>query len=555
LLAIAIAGGSVIIGISLYSSARIDDRVQRASTETTAALMAADIQESIDSMYVLGLSARLDGAAMGDPDTPVITIERAIQGHDTMQFIVEEAAALDDLVATAETEQIRALSVQSQDQVEAFLLDPSTERLAGLVETLPELRALTEQEATRLSTLAEQDEAALRDTVVLTRWSTTLVMVITILGMAAATMLIGRRLAEAARVALREKEQLLDATTVLERRNQQFGALYQVISEVTESLNLRYVVATTIQEAQRLVRAEIVGVRRLEGSVLELAEVSTDSHEAKLGPVLLGQGLTGRAAKRGRTIRVDARAFEQMADGEHIAGIESGIVVPLIVGARIVGTLSCWSYEADHFTSDDQRILEMMASQVATAISSASMHEVTQEQASHDALTRLPNRRQLADDIAGPLAAAVAQGERLAIGMADIDHFKRFNDEFGHRVGDVTLQKVAEVLRSSVRDGDSVYRFGGEEFLIVLRAAGRDEARTLAERLRASVERTPLTGDQLQPVGPVTISIGLALCPEHGLDLNALIDAADRAMYASKEMGRNRVTVAGDETDSRQLAA
>jgi diguanylate cyclase (GGDEF)-like protein len=244
-----------------------------------------------------------------------------------------------------------------------------------------------------------------------------------------------------------------------------------------------------------------------------------------------------------------------MADGEHIAGIESGIVVPLIVGARIVGTLSCWSYEADHFTSDDQRILEMMASQVATAISSASMHEVTQEQASHDALTRLPNRRQLADDIAGPLAAAVAQGERLAIGMADIDHFKRFNDEFGHRVGDVTLQKVAEVLRSSVRDGDSVYRFGGEEFLIVLRAAGRDEARTLAERLRASVERTPLTGDQLQPVGPVTISIGLALCPEHGLDLNALIDAADRAMYASKEMGRNRVTVAGDETDSRQLAA
>ena len=99
LLAIAIAGGSVIIGISLYSSARIDDRVQRASTETTAALIAADIQESIDSMYILGLSARLDGAAMGDPDTPVITIERAIQGHDTLQFIVEEAAALDDLVA------------------------------------------------------------------------------------------------------------------------------------------------------------------------------------------------------------------------------------------------------------------------------------------------------------------------------------------------------------------------------------------------------------------------------------------------------------------------
>lgn len=556
-MSIALIGGAVIIGISLYSSEKIERQVQRASDEATAALIASEIQQGIDSLYILGLAASLDGAAAGDAGSPVITIERAIDGHDTLQLMVERARELDALLGTPESDEILNRSLTTQEDVSAFLVIPSAELLGVLVEDLPVFRELIQQEVTDLRVLAEHDEAALRDTVVLTRWSTTLAMLITVLGMGFATTVIGRRLDAAARTSLREQARLLDATTVLERRNEQFSSLYQVISEVTESLNVRYVVATTIQEAKRLVRADAVGIRRLEGVMLEVTDVDADGGESaeSLRSVALGQGLVGRAAKRGTTVRVDKRVFEQMAEGERIPGMESGIVVPLIVGARIVGTLSCWSREESHFTGDDQRILEMMASQVATAISSASMHEETQEQASHDALTLLPNRRQLAADIVGPLAAAIAAGERLAIGMADIDHFKRFNDEFGHRVGDVTLQKVAEVLRSAVRGRDSVYRFGGEEFLIVFRDVGVEEATILAERLRTAVERTPLTGDALQPVGPVTISVGLALCPDHGTELNELIDEADRAMYSSKESGRNKVSVAGADWHNSELAA
>ena len=139
--------------------------------------------------------------------------------------------------------------------------------------------------------------------------------------------------------------------------------------------------------------------------------------------------------------------------------------------------------------------------------------------------------------------------------MVDIDNFKRFNDDFGHRVGDITLQKVSDVLRSTIRQGDHVYRFGGEEFLVVFEGARSPLATELSERLRIAVERTVLTGEHLEPVGPLTISVGLASYPDDGVRLEELIDLADRAMYASKESGRNRVTVYREAQQPQQLAA
>jgi diguanylate cyclase (GGDEF)-like protein len=164
----------------------------------------------------------------------------------------------------------------------------------------------------------------------------------------------------------------------------------------------------------------------------------------------------------------------------------------------------------------------------------------------HDPLTSLPNRRQLDADIEGRLAELVQENRQAVVAMIDIDHFKRFNDDYGHRVGDVTLQKVASVLRSSARDDDQIYRYGGEEFVVVFTDSRPDEALSLANRLRLAVESAPLSGEHLDPVGPVTISIGLALLPEHGTDLSDLIAKADRAMYRAKANGRNRVELWGE---------
>ena len=130
-----------------------------------------------------------------------------------------------------------------------------------------------------------------------------------------------------------------------------------------------------------------------------------------------------------------------------------------------------------------------------------------------------------------------------AVLILDLDHFKLVNDSFGHLTGDAVLREVGRALTAAVRAGDRVGRFGGEEFVVVLPGAGPAAARAVAERLRASVADVSRTGlvDEL----PLSVSIGCACAPRDGTELAELLRAADRALYAAKERGRNRVVFAG----------
>jgi diguanylate cyclase (GGDEF)-like protein len=353
--------------------------------------------------------------------------------------------------------------------------------------------------------------------------------------------------------AAREREELRHASQQLSYRNQQLTALYNVFSEITETLSLRYVVNSTLREANNLMHSDMAVLRILHGDDLDSVGALTGSgiEITELAPVKLGIGISGRVAKTGRPMRIDTDAEESMkppvdrglspSAQSGAPPMESGLVMPLIVGAQVVGTLSCWSSKRYAFDADDERILGMMASQVATAVVAADAMDTTEHQAYHDALTDLPNRHQLSEDLSGGLSNLAVAGERAVVAMIDVDRFKALNDDFGHRVGDITLQKVASVLRNSVRDRDRVYRYGGEEFVVVFHGVGSEEAMALAERMRVAIATTPFSGDQLQPMGPVTISIGLALLPEHSTEMGRLIDLADRAMYRAKQSGRNRV--------------
>src|ERR1051325_9805831 len=133
--------------------------------------------------------------------------------------------------------------------------------------------------------------------------------------------------------------------------------------------------------------------------------------------------------------------------------------------------------------------------------------------AQQDPLTGIPNRRQLSEDIERESALATIGTRRAVVAMADIDHFKRINDDFGHRAGDAVLQRVAALLQGAIRQNDALYRYGGEEFLLVFNDVTIDEATVLAERLRATVERETASSEPTTP--HVTISIGLAAQPQH----------------------------------------
>jgi diguanylate cyclase (GGDEF)-like protein len=160
-----------------------------------------------------------------------------------------------------------------------------------------------------------------------------------------------------------------------------------------------------------------------------------------------------------------------------------------------------------------------------------------------DALTGLYNRRHLM----GTLATEVQRARRLrrpfSVLLADVDHFKQYNDTHGHPAGDVALARIAEILRKTTRGVDCVARYGGEEFLVMLLETTVGEAAIVAERIRARVAIEELAG------GRITISIGVAECPSHGDTPESLIESADAAMYEAKDRGRDRVVAAGGQQE------
>jgi diguanylate cyclase (GGDEF)-like protein len=155
-----------------------------------------------------------------------------------------------------------------------------------------------------------------------------------------------------------------------------------------------------------------------------------------------------------------------------------------------------------------------------------------------DSLTGLSNRRILTQRLSEELLRAQRQSHSFTVLMMDVDHFKKYNDAYGHPAGDEVLKKVANILRNCTRVGDCTARYGGEEFAVLLSGKGGDTALQLAERIRERVAAEEFVG------GKVTISAGIAEFPHHGHTAEAVISSADEALYQAKREGRNRVVCA-----------
>jgi diguanylate cyclase (GGDEF)-like protein len=161
-----------------------------------------------------------------------------------------------------------------------------------------------------------------------------------------------------------------------------------------------------------------------------------------------------------------------------------------------------------------------------------------------DELTSLANRRRLMTELEREVRRSDRNGRAFAVLMLDVDKFKHFNDTYGHQAGDAVLKRLAQILRDSARDVDTVARYGGEEFLLILPETSATGAAQVAERIRASTEKDRFTPETASAEISVTVSIGYAVFPEHARTPETMIEAADQALYRSKEGGRNRVTAA-----------
>jgi two-component system chemotaxis response regulator CheY len=166
------------------------------------------------------------------------------------------------------------------------------------------------------------------------------------------------------------------------------------------------------------------------------------------------------------------------------------------------------------------------------------------EQSRKDPLTALGNRLRLREDLEILYARARRYGHSYAVVLCDVDFFKAYNDRYGHLAGDEILRRVAEAISASLRGGDTAYRYGGEEFLIVLPEQSAESAAAIAERLRQAVEDLAITHEASEAASVVTVSAGVAALSATG-DPDDLLKEADDALYAAKKAGRNRVSSSG----------
>jgi diguanylate cyclase (GGDEF)-like protein len=169
-------------------------------------------------------------------------------------------------------------------------------------------------------------------------------------------------------------------------------------------------------------------------------------------------------------------------------------------------------------------------------------NQLLHEQAMRDVLTGLYNRRYLMDSFERELLRARRNGERLGVMIIDIDHFKRVNDTYGHAAGDAVLAAVAKYMLSLVRGEDILCRFGGEEFVLVQAKSSTEAVMQRAEKFRQGIRNCDITHEGRR-IGAVTLSIGISMFPDHATSAQALLQAADAALYRAKNSGRNRVVM------------
>lgn len=224
---------------------------------------------------------------------------------------------------------------------------------------------------------------------------------------------------------------------------------------------------------------------------------------------------------------------------------EGTVCLPLTAQASAFGLVYLEHHSADLVDGADlrYRLALAWAEDIGLALANLRLRDTLRQQSIRDPLTGLFNRRHMNDVIGREFARARREGGQVAVALVDIDHFKRINDRHGHDAGDHVLVQVAHTIEAQVRQGDIVCRFGGEEFVVILPDITQESVLERAEQVRMAVAALDFRNCD-PPVGQVTVSLGVAMFPQHGENEAELVRASDAALYQAKETGRNRVVLA-----------
>ena len=242
-------------------------------------------------------------------------------------------------------------------------------------------------------------------------------------------------------------------------------------------------------------------------------------------------------------VQTDFRFDLDKMEAEDNRSIRSLISTPLIVGEKTLGILRVDSAGAHQFSTDDLRFLRTISDLTSVAIENAQLYEHLETMAIKDGLTGLYLRRHMLERLSAEISREMRRGEELSFLMMDLDHFKQYNDSFGHMAGDIVLKTISQMLEEHFNHpGELVCRYGGEEFCVLLPDCPKSKAVQLANDFRKKMEEREIILRRQKT--HVTVSIGVAAFPKDAPGGDDLIFKADEALYQAKETGRNKVCAA-----------
>lgn len=311
-----------------------------------------------------------------------------------------------------------------------------------------------------------------------------------------------------------------------------------------------------VANSRELLQSERVSLLVLNEDSNELILKATSgwaNDPAEVRPIPVGEGVSGKVIESGEPMIVTdvRREGRTPAPAERRYKTSSFISYPIIISGRKVGVLNVTDKTGGGtFNEIDLGLLDIIGPQLALALERAEWQERANEfqlMSITDALTRLPNRRYLEERLVEELNRSQRYGYPMSFLMIDIDDFKIYNDKNGHQAGDRALEITAQCLRGALRAEDVAARYGGEEFCILLPQTGVAEAGLIADRIRRLVSTMQFPHGKTQPLGRVTVSIGVSTLSSTVKTAETIMNAADRALYQAKHMGKDRVIFYSDD--------
>ena len=335
----------------------------------------------------------------------------------------------------------------------------------------------------------------------------------------------------------REDKEQVESNLEREKKLQQVLSLYEISKDMSTCLTFGDIFVIFSSTLKKLFRFRI---SRL--VVLKESRAIDSVYQIELGHGIrkvvsdgFDRELVKIAFENKRTLSVlsqnDAGLFRMLSI---IKNFETLIAIPLFAEDKISAVLYVENIPKVHFEN-----FMILASQFAIQLQKVILYRKVQEMSITDSLTEISTRRYFLERATEEIRRSMRHKSNLSFLMLDLDHFKERNDKFGHLVGDVVLKEVASILKSSLREIDIIGRYGGEEFAIVLTGTGKDGAFQVAERIRENIEGAVFKA--YDEAVSITVSTGISVFPDDGVDIEDLIESADKSLYKAKESGRNKV--------------